>query len=83
MAFVAYFVCSEPPTLAHSQNMTARFRQRLMALLSNSTVDNVRMYVRMASQIVHTMVALVSNVHSATERDAVVTYFNGHTEQKK
>jgi len=29
------------------------------------------------------MAALSSNVHSATERDAVATYFNGHTQQQK
>ena len=79
-----YGVCSEQlPTLVCSQNMTARLRQRLVALLSNSTVDNVRTYVRTALPIVHTMAALGSNVHSATERDAVATYCNGHKEQKK
>jgi hypothetical protein len=39
-------VCSELSTLVHSQNMTASLRQRLVALLSNSTTDNARMYVQ-------------------------------------
>ena len=91
IASVAYVVCSELPTLVHSQNMTARFRQWLVALLSNFTIDNVcmhartpvRTYVRTTSQIAHTMAVLGSNMHSATERDAVTTDCNGHTEQKK
>jgi hypothetical protein len=38
----------------------------------------VRTYIR-HSQIARTMAALSSSVHSATQSDAVATYFNGHS----